>query len=430
MIKYEIIQVVLRKFLTSSRRPGFVDKVLPDGTMPYAGYEEPNSEIYISSAYYKSNWSWDRFKTYTDAMLRGLPYFACALPYQLGIKESIIMKSSIINEMRESDFNELLFKMEMETIPYGESEKAFFKFDDLNKLRNIDLPLMPLTDQQFVELREGVLKKRNFYRTKRKGEIRILAMDVALMASNAQRSNDATVFTLISCLPDGTEFEKSILYAETIEGVITQRQALHAKRLYYDLECDYFVLDAHGVGTSVFDMCVERTMDYERNTEYPAWTCFEGDSELINRCRDVEAVPVMFPIKVSGYNATATNHDMAIYTKSQILSGKLRLLLTETEASDKLMAMIEFRRLAPEQQATIRLAYMQTTFMINEMINLESEVRSGYIRLTEPNRRARKDRYSSLAYGLYFVKRLEMDLKHSGNGVDDFELLSSYIGFF
>jgi len=51
MVNEDIIRTVLRKFLTASRRPKFVDKVLPDGSMPYGFYEEPNTEIYLSSAW-------------------------------------------------------------------------------------------------------------------------------------------------------------------------------------------------------------------------------------------------------------------------------------------------------------------------------------------------------------------------------------------
>jgi len=51
MVNEDTIRTVLRKFLTASRRPGFVDKLLPDGTMPYATYEEPNTEIYLSSSW-------------------------------------------------------------------------------------------------------------------------------------------------------------------------------------------------------------------------------------------------------------------------------------------------------------------------------------------------------------------------------------------
>jgi hypothetical protein len=396
--------------------------------MPYATYEEPNTEIYLSSMWQKSHWSWNRFLTFNDAMLKGRPYFTCALPYQLGIKERILLKDRILNEMKEADFNEQQFKMEMETIPFGESERAFFKFADLNACRSNQLPTIPPTSQQFLE---NIDKKKNheFLRKKNRNQMRVLSMDVAIMASTTKKHNDATVFTVTTCTPQGTEYAKTVDYIESIEGVLIQEHALRAKRLFYDLECDYFVVDSNGVGQPVYDLCTEAIFDFERSVQYPAWTCCNNDEELLLRCKDPEAIPVMFPIKVAGANATQTNHEMALYVKGQIQSRRLKLLISEAEASELLMKMPEYRKMSAEEQIAIRTPYIQTTFLINEMINLESEIRSGFIKLIEPTRKARKDRYSSLAYGLYFIKQKEQDLKQFDDGRDDVDLFMSYVYF-
>ncbi len=426
MVNEDIIKTVLTKFLTASRRPQFVNKVLPDGTMPYANYEEPNTQIYLSSMWLKSHWSWERFQVYTDAMLKGRPYFTCALPYQLGIREGIIMRDLILNEMKESDFNEQLFKMEMETIPFGESEKAFFRFDILDKTRKNDLPIIPMTTEQFIEWKENPKKLPDFNRRKRGRDIRILSMDVSIMASSSKKNNDATVFTVITGKQEGNEYLKTVDYIESIDGTVASRQAITAKRLFYDLECDYFVVDAAGCGQSVVDSCLERTYDHERNYEYPAWTFCEYDEDLMARCKESEAVPVIYPIKVAGYYATQMNHDMALYTRAQFINNKIKLLVSEAQASEILMEMIEYRKLSAEEQVRVRTPYIQTTFLINEMINLESDIKGGYIKLTEPTNRARKDRYSSLAYGLYFLKYKEQDLKNDDSGRDNLDLFLSY----
>jgi len=201
----------------------------------------------------KSHWSWEKFNSYTDAMLKGRPYFTCALPYQLGIKERIIMKDVIINEMKEADFNEQLFKMEMETIPFGESEKSYFKFDMLSKTRKVSVPNLPLSNEEYLTLRDNH-RRPDFNKKKRGKEIRVLSMDVALMSSTSRRVNDATVFTLISGVPDGGEYRKEVQYIKSIEGMLTQTQALEAKRMFYDLDCDYFVVDAAGVGQNLLPL--------------------------------------------------------------------------------------------------------------------------------------------------------------------------------
>ncbi len=174
MVEWDIIKKVLRKFLTSRRQPGFLKYE------EYKDFQEPNTEIYISSAWLKSHWSWERFLAYKSAMLEGKKYFTCALPYQLGIKHRILDKQRILDEIQEDDFDLTSFRMESECIPFGESEKAYFKFNDLNKSRNIAKPYLPMTDEEFIRYK-GDKKKHKFYKPKHPNEVRIIGVDIALM---------------------------------------------------------------------------------------------------------------------------------------------------------------------------------------------------------------------------------------------------------
>jgi hypothetical protein len=140
-------------------------------------------------------------------------------------------------------------------------------------------------------------------------------------------------------------------------------------------------------------------------------------------------MPVMFPIKVSGAYASQMNHDMALYTRGQFLGNKIKLLSSEAEASEHLMSMPEYRRLPQDEQLRVRTPFIQTTFLINEMINLETEIKSGLVKLNEPSQRARKDRYSSLAYGLYYMKQKEQELKVTYDGRDELDIMMSYVYF-
>src|SRR5690606_1440920 len=86
MVDLDVINKVLRKFLTSPRNPKYLDK--PE----YAHLQERNKELYLSSCWYKSHWSWNRFLAYFKAMLEGKKYFVCGLPYQLSIAEGLLMR--------------------------------------------------------------------------------------------------------------------------------------------------------------------------------------------------------------------------------------------------------------------------------------------------------------------------------------------------
>src|SRR5690606_10383534 len=120
MVDLNIITKVLRKFLTAPRQPKYLDK--PE----YAHLQERNKEVYLSSCWYKIHWSWNRLLTYFKSMTEGKNYFVCGLPYQLAIKEGLLMKEQVLDEMSEDDFDETAWSMEKECLFFGESEKAFF----------------------------------------------------------------------------------------------------------------------------------------------------------------------------------------------------------------------------------------------------------------------------------------------------------------
>lgn len=101
MINLEVVNKVLRKFLTAPRQPKYLEK--PE----YAHLLERNKEIYLSSAWFCHHWSWEKVQAFFKAMVKGKEYFLCSLPYQLAIKEGLLDRQQVKDEMSESDFDEL-----------------------------------------------------------------------------------------------------------------------------------------------------------------------------------------------------------------------------------------------------------------------------------------------------------------------------------
>lgn len=399
LIDLTILTRVLRRFLGTPRQPGYLNKP------QYKHLQERNQEIYLSSAWFKSHWSWNRFQSFFSMFTKGKKYFVCGLPYQLSVKEGLLMKEQVLDEMQEEDFDELSWQMEMECMFFGESENAYFKYEDLNKSRKLYKPYLPITDEEYIALK-GERKKHKFYKPKQDGEIRIISVDCALMGG---RQNDASIFTFIRCLTDGDEYVKSIEYIESMEGQHTTVQALRLKQLFYDLDCDYCVMDTAGNGIGIYDEVTKVTFDTARGIEYPAW-CAMNDDKMQERAFDKNAVPVIYSIKVAGNTALQIQHEMNTYVKSQFSKNKIKLLCSEVEGRDYLLDSQESLKLTQNEINRIIAAYFQTTRLIHEMINLEMEAKSGYIKLTEPAGH-RKDRYTSLAYGLFYIKQKELELR-------------------
>jgi hypothetical protein len=286
-------------------------------------------------------------------------------------------------------------------LPFGESDKAYFKFDEMNKCREILKPMMPLTTEEFIKYK-GDRKKCRFYQPKKENEIRILAMDIAMMVG---LENDNTAFTLIRLLPNGDEYIKIVSYLEITNGENTATQALRLKRLFYDLECDYVAMDAAGNGLGVYDECTRIIVDTERGVEYPAWMSM-NDDKMKERAIDKNALPIIHSIKVSGGNAIETMHQMYVYAKTQFEKRKIKLPVSEISAKDYLIEQYNYANLEIEEQAELLSIYINCSKLINEAINLEKEYKRGFIKLNEMAGR-RKDRIYSLLYGLYYARMLE-----------------------
>ncbi len=394
MVEKSIVDTVLRKMMSAPRQPKYLEK--PE----YAHLKERNKEIYLSSAWYTHHWSWQKALSFFEAMTDGKSYFLCSLPYQLPIKEGLLMREQVEDEMSEADFSPISWMMEMESLFYGESAKAFYRFADLEKNRVLTKAIYP---KSFYE----ILKDKEFkYEEKKKGEIRLVSCDISGMSSD-KNNNDASVYSILRLIPskDGKSYEKYVVYMESFEGGHSQAQAIQIRRLYEEFDCDYIVIDSAGVGLAVYDALVTNLYDKERNVAYPAFSCV-NDTEMAKRCMEEDAPKVIYSIKASAQ----LNNDMHVYTLDALKRGKLRLLIDENECKEVLIKYKGYEKLPVEEQVKFIQPYVQVSLLIQEMVGLEKvDTNNNLIKLKEPSTK-RKDRYSSIGYGVYVSKLLEKDL--------------------
>ena len=132
--------MVLRKFLTAQRRPGYLNK--PE----YAHLSPPrNQEIFLSSAWLKSDYSYEKFMSYAKNMLQGRSYYVCSIPYQVSIMEGLLSREQVEDEMSESDFNEMTWRIEMEAEWYADTDGKFFNFNEISNRRKLQKVFFPLS---------------------------------------------------------------------------------------------------------------------------------------------------------------------------------------------------------------------------------------------------------------------------------------------
>lgn len=393
-IPKKILDSVIRKFKAGQRNPDFYLK--PE----YKGYKkEPNTETYITSATYKHNYTWGKFKSFFKSMIKGESYLSLGFPYQLPVREGYYPAEQIREEMQEDDWDSIAWSMEMESMFFGSSENAFYAYDDMELARRIDTPIYPFP--YYYLLGDSKLK----FLMKTNGEIRILSMDIAAYGTKDKKNAkkyDATSFSIIQMLPIGNgQYLRNLVYLENMDGGHGDDQAVRCRQLFDDFYCDYIVMDTNGVGLTVYDSLVRELLDSDRNITYSPFSC-KNDEKMAERCNDKNAPKIIYSIKAS----QQFNSDACVMLRDDIKRNKFRLLVDESEANEKLYKNKNYQKLSAEDQFLFLNPFINTTLLIYEMTNLSYEVVNSKIKVIEQSG-MRKDRYSSCSYGNWICSEIE-----------------------
>lgn len=395
MIDKNTITTVLKRFMGNPRQPAYLN--LPQ----YKGKDElleTNIEIYMSSCWFRSHWSFEKSKSYTFNLLGGRDnYFVCALPYQISVKEGLKKRVEIEDEMSEADFDQALFDMEMGCIPLGSTDKAFFAYEDISKRQRLKMAMYPpevSKNKRELKIPDLVFNER-----------RILSVDIALMASGKHK-NDACSVIVNSAIPtNNNEFIANIVYMNNYEGLVSDELILTIRRLYTQFKCTDLVVDTLGLGLPIFDGLIKDIIDPNTGELYPALNCC-NDKAMAERCKIENAPQVIWSIKAN----QSFNTEICTLLRSGFQNNKINLLIHNENCETILKEKIKgYNSMSAPEKMEFKIPYIQTTLLLYEMINLEYEVRGTNIKIIEKSG-MRKDRYSSLAYNYWVQCQLERDM--------------------
>jgi hypothetical protein len=437
----EIIDTVFIPFLSAKRQPPYLKH------SEYANMDnlEMNHFIELSSIGSKSDSLYEEFENYIRFIGKGIDdYCVFSIPYQIPYKSGVIDKKLIQKMIRENTRGTEAFKQEMEVIPGGSGESAMFRFEDLNKNRKLHIPLIPITEDEFIEFK-GDIRKYPYFQKKEDDELRVISYDIALLGG---KSNDLSVFTVFRLTPfedvdidydeDGNELRKvykrylrEISYIETSSGRNIELQMLRFKQLFYDLDCDRAVIDAGGSGQAFLDLCTKKTQDQTRGVRYPAWRLINENEVQETRVLDDSAEKLLFFVKIAGGSATQEHAKIVSRARLGFQKKYIKLLLHEDDVVDELNKRYKYNLLRSsnniqDNETAQRLIspFYQTTKLIEEGINTRViDKKGGGIEIDE--RSGRKDRLMSMLYGLYFIDTMEEELQSNSNKHDIHDYVSA-----
>lgn len=392
MVDKDVLDTVLRRFLADPRHPNYLNK------KEYQHLQERNKEIYMSSCWLKSHWSWEKAKDYTVGFLDdNKKYFITGLPYEISIKEGLLSKAQIEDEMQENSFNPLTFQMEMECLWFGDIDGSLFQYDDISKRRKIRNAFMPLK----------FYTERNPVPALSATEERVMSVDVALMASTKKKQNDSSSIFINSAIQtDAITYNSHMIFSDSFEGLTTDELGIIVMRYYYQYKCTQLVLDTNGIGLGVYDFICKDQYDSETGVVWKALCCC-NDTDMADRCKVKDANKVVWSVK-----ATATfNNEICVLLRNGIQNGKIDFLIPDQICEEAIRENYKhYDKLTIPEQTALQMPYLQTTMAVFELIKLDHEVKNGQIKVKEISG-MRKDRYSSIAYNYWCVCQLEQKLK-------------------
>lgn len=417
LVPKEILEGVIKPFL-ETRNPPYKNnpKYANDQRL-----QEEGTISYITSSWYTMEYWYTYVQTCIKRMNSGdeTANFL-AFDYLISLHHGIKTKSMLKNEMEDAD--PLTVQMEYLNIPSGSSGKSYFK-STLFK-RNIKQAFYPQKEDNFNA------KKNPYGLPKTTGEIRFVSCDIA---TRANKANDNSIIECVRALPlIGVGYRRQLVYGESHKGSHAGEQAKRLKRVFYDFEADYMVLDVQSAGIGIFDFLSEETIDEERGIVYPAMTVVDEYFSIIkqdaredlrkNHTRGLEAKPIIFPITAS----QAMNSDIAVSFRSLLQRRMWEFLIPESEGEEYLLKKNKEFLSDPDDsylRGFFLNPYVQTGLLIGECINLDMKPVNGLIKLVEKPG-SYKDRYSTISYVNYVIaKEFDIELVKQKEDKDDLEAM-------
>lgn len=411
LVDEQIIKTILKKFLGPRRHPRFLD--LPE-YKHNKQLREPNKELYLSSAWYQSHWSYKKAQVFFDQMVRkGLPYFICGMPYQVSIQTELLDAQQVREEMSEGDFNEISWMMEMEALFYPDTEGSLFTHEDITaNMKLTDAYYPPSVTRVFPAIKLPRIPELAA------NERRILSADIALLASK-KHENDAASLWINNAIPNAQgKYIANMVYSENHEGMHTSDLALRIRQLYEQYRCTDIALDVRGVGVGIYDALCREMYDPNTCTTYPALSCC-NNTAYAERCQDTSAPKVIWAIEAT----SQFNNDMYLALREGFKQRRINLLISSDEYRDRMADNKAFLALEANERETIMMPYRDTDLLMNEIINLQCEAKGTVLRVSEKSG-MRKDRVSSVGYNYYVMQQIERKFRIASESFDWGSLVS------
>ena len=371
-----------------------VDRRLADGSRDE--HETVNkSQIYVTTAGWKNSFAYDKLiQLLIQSIIEPNEAIVLGGTWRIPVLEKLLKKSFVEELKLDGTYNDSSFSREYESEWSGDVENAYFSAEKFDLHRQLQLP-----EYEF----SGRSSKSAYY---------VIAVDVGRKGCTTE-----CVVIKVTPQPQGSSL-KSIVNIYTWDEEHFENQAINIKRLYYKYKAKQVVIDANGLGIGLIDFMVLNQIDPETGEMLPNFgvsgaTYDNWEKDYKNFKNPDTELGAMYLVKAT----MPINTEIYSYVQTQLSSGRIKFLIDENTAKSKLMGTKVGAEMSPSKRAEYLKPFTYTTILREQMLNLVEETEGVNIILKQVTRGVKKDKFSALGYGLYYIK-LQEDKKKKRKGRD------------
>lgn len=341
--------------------------------------EEPlnKSQLYITTAGYRNTFAYDK---HIQILIWSIvnPDRAMVLggTWRIPVLMKLLDKDFVKDLQQDGTFNESSFEREYESKWSGSVDNSFFRAELFDRNRSIQLPEKEASKR---------LGNAGYY---------VIGVDVG-------RKGCATVATILKCMPqpDGADM-KHLVNMVILEDEHFETQAIKLKQLFYLYKARRLVIDGNGLGIGLLDYMVKAQTIPDTGEFYPDFGILNDEENFYKKYESSACVKdAIYIIKANAVINTEAHSTL----QSQMSSGKIKFLIDERTAKNKLLSTKMGQEMTSEQRAEYLKPYTLTSILREEIMNLREETEGINILLKRVNKNIEKDKFSSLEYAVLYV---------------------------
>ena len=361
-----------------------VSRLCMDGTMQP---EETlnKSQIFVTTAGWKNTFAYDKLIQFLVWMItEPEKAFIMGGTWRIPVLVKLLDKNFLQDLKKDGTFNEASFDREYESKWSGTVEDAFFNGEVFDRNRMLQKPEYE---------HSGRSSASSYY---------VVSVDVG-------RKGCDSVACIFKITPQsmGAAF-KSLVNIYTFSDEHFEDQAIRIKKLFYKYKARRVVIDANGLGLGLVDYMVKSQVDPDTGDTYPDFGVYNDDELYYKKYRtNITEQDAMYLIKANA----PINSEAHSNAQTQLMAGKVKLLIDERVAKTKLLGTKVGQNMKPEERADYLKPFTLTSILKEEMMNLREENEGVNIILKQANKSIRKDKFSAFEYGLYYIREEEDNKK-------------------